>query len=33
MKLGIFLKDVFQFTTPVIQDSYSHKKVTLQLVI
>lgn len=33
MKLGVSLKDVFQFTTLVIQDSYSHKKVTFQLVI
>jgi len=33
MRLGIFLKDAFQFTTLVIWDSYSRKKVTLQLVI
>lgn len=33
MRLSIFLKDVFQFTTLVVWDSYSRKKVTLQLVI
>lgn len=33
MRLGIFLKDVFQFATHVIWDSYSHKTVTLQHVI
>lgn len=33
MRLGIFVKDAFQFTTLIIWDSYSRKKATLQPVI